>query len=615
MLRNDETAEVILHSDQVHGAFRVPPQRTAPLTIAAASGEKVVVSGGISIPTSLFTPDTRPTATRGTLVASLTALNITRDDLGMMLAGSCVDDCQHNTSFLSFGGELMTLSRWPNVANRSSTGWQWAHASNWTDESPHSFLLDNTTEEASARARRWASEEPDAWLHGYWTYDWADCYRKLQSVTALPHSPSSALNVSFSSVAGDSSLETVKSDARFYGVNLLSELDAPGEYWIDRDRMLLYFYPPTGGAPIASPPVLSLARHKAVVNVSGSRAVTLRNLIIADGFAVGIDADGAAGLVITNVSVERVGQVGISLVGARDSLVSRSKVHAVGCVGIDVNGGDPVALKAGNLTVGDSTVYEHALWKRTYQPGIRWGGVSNSFVRNTVYNGAHNCFLGGGNEAYPAAHLNLFENNTLDTCAFEAADTGAFYSCGQHATAFTNRGNVLRGNTFRNIRNLNGIGASKGALSVQGIYLDDQMSGWLVENNRFINCTTGMFIGGGRDNIVRNSYFERCGTAVHLDARGAGWQVKDTNCSAPQPCKPGECYCNPAGAIWLADANPAVARRWPQMLNTTALTLPAFSEVVGNVHCGCTKFLDQTDEVAKAWHVTVAHNKNDTSKC
>ena len=40
----------------------------------------------------------------------------------------------------------------------------------------------------------------------------------------------------------------------------------------------------------------------------------------------------------------------------------------------------------------------------------------------------------------------------FEKCAFETADTGAFYSCGQDGTAFINRGNVLRRNHFRDVR-------------------------------------------------------------------------------------------------------------------------------------------------------------------
>ena len=52
--------------------------------------------------------------------------------------------------------------------------------------------------------------------------------------------------------------------------------------------------------------------------------------------------------------------------------------------------------------------------------------------------------------------------NTLDKCSYESSDTGAFYTCGQQANAFVNRGNELRHSLFKNIRNTEGSG-------VQGI--------------------------------------------------------------------------------------------------------------------------------------------------
>ena len=48
-------------------------------------------------------------------------------------------------------------------------------------------------------------------------------------------------------------------------------------------------------------------------------------------------------------------------------------------------------------------------------------------------------------------------------------------------------------NSFLNIRNLDGTGVQ--GPSVQALYLDDQMSGWEVGHNRFINCMAGSFIG------------------------------------------------------------------------------------------------------------------------
>ena len=57
--------------------------------------------------------------------------------------------------------------------------------------------------------------------------------------------------------------------------------------------------------------------------------------------------------------------------------------------------------------------------------GIRWGGVNNTFARNHVSDGPHNCFLGGGNEM-PAADC-VHEDNIIENCAYEASDTGAWY--------------------------------------------------------------------------------------------------------------------------------------------------------------------------------------------
>ena len=66
----------------------------------------------------------------------------------------------------------------------------------------------------------------------YWSKDWADCYRKLLRAVPVQLNGSSWLNVSFEQV-GSRSDDNVITNARFYGVNLLSELDEPSEYYID----------------------------------------------------------------------------------------------------------------------------------------------------------------------------------------------------------------------------------------------------------------------------------------------------------------------------------------------------------------------------------------------
>lgn len=74
-------------------------------------------------------------------------------------------------------------------------------------------------------------------------------------------------------------------------------------------------------------------------------------------------------------------------------------------------------------------IHHFSQFKRTYQPGIYWGGVQNVYSWNNVTDGPHNCFLGGGNEQDGVDCL--FEHNILDTCAFEVSLPDlAYYCCG-----------------------------------------------------------------------------------------------------------------------------------------------------------------------------------------
>ena len=56
----------------------------------------------------------------------------------------------------------------------------------------------------------------------------------------------------------------------------------------------------------------------------------------------------------------------------------------------------------------------------------------------------------------------------------------------------------------------------------KAIYLDDQMSGWLVESNTVIDAQMGIMVGGGRDVVVASNSFIGCDKALHIDNRGMG---------------------------------------------------------------------------------------------
>ena len=267
--------------------------------------------------------------------------------------------------------------------------------------------------------------------------------------------------------------------------------------------------------------------------------------------------------------------------------VTGATVHNVGCAGIRATGGVAATLAPGNLLVSDSHVHHYALWKRSYMPGVYWGGVGNTYRNNTVEYGPHNGFLGGGD--FEDGVNNIFQDNTLSDLTFETIDSGGFYTSGQAGTAFTNRGNVFRGNTVKRVRNTAGVGFQ--VASNQGLYLDDQASGWLVEGNTFIDCQVGSFIGGGRRNLIIGNRFERCGTVQYLNDQGRTFDKNTVECDDVKP--PFKTTCSTGAAEWMVTQSPAArdwAEQWPEMKQlrnhfAAHVGWPAFSAIINNSYC------------------------------
>jgi hypothetical protein len=68
---------------------------------------------------------------------------------------------------------------------------------------------------------------------------------------------------------------------------------------------------------------------------------------------------------------------GVTMLGT-DSAVLDSRIHDCGCAGIRAHGGNGTTLDPGNLQILRNSITNVAQWKRTYSPGIHWGGVNNT---------------------------------------------------------------------------------------------------------------------------------------------------------------------------------------------------------------------------------------------
>ncbi len=213
---------------------------------------------------------------------------------------------------------------------------------------------------------------------------------------------------------------------------------------------------------------------------------------------------------------------------------------------------------------------------------------------NSIHDAPHQAVLGGGNMGI--GFQCLFEDNVFASVCLETSDAGAFYTCGQAGQGWISRGNVVRGNTFVHVRNI-----AYDDATVNGVYLDDQISGYLVYNNTFVDVDVGLQVGGGRDNAFIANYFENCSLAIHYDNRGENWQHNDT--------------VFPTGILWtgIAEVHPFDApwdmyRLWD--LNYPGV--PVNASFVENTFCDCDDVRDFDEFDVKAW---LAHYRDNFEGC
>ena len=398
----------------------------------------------------------------------------------------------------------MTLARWPN-ANAPAAGW--AGFSKATDTGlpkadaqdpalrkahPGSFEFDDP------RPARWNLEE-GVWLLGYWTHDWCDevirvaAYDKDKKVIALaaPHGYG---------IAGGT---WGAAKRRFFALNALEELDAPGEWYLDRARKLLYFYPEKAFADAS---IVLATLTQPLVKVTGAKYVKFVELAFEYGHGDGIAVQNAEHVEIEGCVVANLAGGGISVEGSENTVRS-CDIFNLGRCGLSLSGGDRKTLAPAKNVAANNHIHHYGLFQRTYAPGIGVGGCGQTVRNNCIHDAPHNAVLYGGNE-------HLFELNEVYRVVMETGDAGAFYT----GRDWTSQGNVLRHNYIHDLG-----GGDAAHVNTMGVYLDDCDCGDTIEGNVFCRAGRAIMIGGGRDNPVLNNLIVDCPIGLHIDSRGMTW--------------------------------------------------------------------------------------------
>ena len=467
-------------------------------TVFYADGE-VIFNGGVTLNSSDFKPYKDDIK-----MLDLKKYGITQEQIGQVRAFGAYHTAQKYDESGSLycelfcDGKRMTLSRYPNAGNENlktgkiidngdskeiytNSGTQ--QNSDWQDmKNPRggTFAVDK---ELANRIKNW-KDSNDIWLFGYFQYDWAD------SATPLASFDENSITTKYASVYG------FKEDMPYYFFNVFEELDAVGEWYIDRDKLILYFIPPENFENKSLQ--LSLETEN-LVTLDNAENITFDGITFCGTRAGAVKGTGS-NITIKNCTVKNVGESAIEIEGEK-ILVENNTITATGKAGVILTGGDRKNLTASENVVTNNLIYDWSQVYQTYQAAVALNGVGGVCSHNEIYNSPHEAITYSGNN-------HTIEYNVIHDVVLKSSDAGAIYS----GRSWNQYGNIVRFNCIYN------IGSEDFAPS--GIYFDDALSGQEAYGNLLVNIPGYAFLlGGGRDLKITNNVIVNSGTPISYDDR------------------------------------------------------------------------------------------------
>lgn len=488
------TAEFLL-TEEDSGSER------APITYMAYPGEMVSILGGTDTSSdqwSLVTDENLyriPEAARGKVYQlDLGAMGYTKEQIGEMdYRGSYSSSVyQPNSPTRPTAVELFcddypqTVARYPNEGYiyikkviKNSVSWFYEQ----TD--PSGFII----EYEDTHLDKWAGIK-NAKLYGFFMYNWADATVDIKEVNTRKHTIESGQATAFGVHPNDGI------GGRYYGYNMLEELDIPGEYYLDTDSLIMYYYPEK-----------DIKKHKIelslfnvnLIHAKKASYITIKDMNISTSRGDLVLFENCDHCIVDSCTVANSGGSAITVYEGTDNGVQNSEI-------MNTNGGITLrsfdglpALKNSNNFAKNNKIHNFARLRLMYNPGVMAFGVGNYIGYNEIYDGPHFAIM------MHQVNETTIEYNNLHHVLLDTSDAGAIYWGLHHQQ----EGQIIRYNHIHH--------CGYGQVLLVGIYPDGGAGGFEAYGNVITGMPQGTGITSFGSNVknYNNVFIEVTQQAIH----------------------------------------------------------------------------------------------------
>ncbi|MGV7117669.1 right-handed parallel beta-helix repeat-containing protein [Paenibacillus kyungheensis] len=372
------------------------------------------------------------------------------------------------------------------------------------------------------------------------TYVTKDVYvtQDVYTQSSVPVSPLTVTSVTYQVYRVGTGTE------EWQALNLLDEIDMPGEWALDFKDQKIYYYP---DGDINKQNIIIADRTGPIIKLTNASYLNFIGLTIEGGLNNGIEMQSSHHISLDSNTIRNIGGGGVLDYYGHHNIMQNNTIYETGSFGMSIG----YAGNRDTLTSAQSVITNNHIRNTGTLIALEGLIITQSIGMTISHNLIHDVPKHGIRYVYN--NDLLFEYNELHHISLEDGDAGAFYT----AQDWTSYGNVLRYNYVHDSPRANGF------------YADDGDSGDTFTNNIVSGVSKAFLFGGGHHNRATGNLIVNATSGIQIDDRGIARKYTADSTYAEQLMAK-----NPVAEPWktygrvLADTYGYDSNLWQNILNS-----------------------------------------------